>query len=198
MSASGKYYDLDHNQLTRLNLGCGHNPIAGYVNLDRADLPGVDVVHDLESFPLPFADDTIDEIIGVDLIEHITDALGLMQELWRIAKPDAVCSFALPYGSSDDAWEDPTHVRPYFINSWAYFSQPYYYRADYGYRGDWQPETLQLDVTVTGTVEDLHLQVMALRNVVQRQIVTLRAIKPARECLQSLIVPPRVGFKQVR
>ena len=114
-----------------LNLGCGRNPIDGYVNLDRQALPGVDVVHDLERFPLPFDDDTFDEILGVDLIEHITDALGLMAELWRIAKPGCVCTFALPYGSSDDAWEDPTHVRPYFLNSWMYFAQPTYYRAQY-------------------------------------------------------------------
>lgn len=182
-----------------LNLGCGRNPIDGYVNLDRSALPGVDVVHDLERFPLPFDDDTFDEIIGIDLIEHITDALGLMQELWRIATPDATCTFALPYGSSDDAWEDPTHVRPYFVNSWAYFSQPFYYRADYNFTGDWQPETLQLDVTCGGcNVEEILSKVMTFRNVVQRQIVTLRAVKPAREPLQSLIMPPQVAFNKVR
>ena len=182
----------------KLNLGCGRNAMPGYVNLDRVDLPGVDVVHDLERLPLPFLPDTFDEIIGIDLIEHITDALGLMGELWRIAKPDATCSFALPYGSSDDAWEDPTHVRPYFLNSWSYFSQPFYYRADYGFRGDWQPETVQLDVTCEGTtVEEIFAEVMALRNVVQRQTVTLRAVKPAREPLQQLIVPPQVAFKKV-
>jgi SAM-dependent methyltransferase len=181
----------------KLNLGCGRNPIDGYVNLDRQQLPGVDIVHDLERLPLPFLPDTFDEIIGIDLIEHITDALGLMQELWRIAKPDATCTFALPYGSSDDAWEDPTHVRPYFVNSWSYFSQPFYYRADYGYRGDWQPEELQLDVTCDGTVDQILEQVTVLRNVVQRQVVTLRAVKPARPCEQSLIVPPQVGFRKV-
>jgi len=182
----------------KLNLGCGRNPKVGYVNLDRQALPGVQVVHDLEQFPLPFDDSLFDEIIGIDLIEHINDALGLMQDLWRIATPDATCTFALPYGSSDDAWEDPTHVRPYFINSWSYFSQPFYYRADYGFRGDWQPETVQLDVTCEGTtVDEIFAEVMALRNVVQRQTVTLRAMKPAREPLQSLIVPPQVAFNRV-
>jgi SAM-dependent methyltransferase len=181
----------------KLNLGAGRNTIAGYVNLDRAALPGIDVVHDLESFPLPFDDDTFNEILGVDLIEHIADALGLMAELWRIAKPDAICIFGLPYGSSDAAWEDPTHVRPYFINSWSYFSQPCYWRADYGYRGDWQPETLTLDVNCGGdTSEDVLAQVMALRNVVSRQTVTLRAVKPARPCDRSLIVGPTIDLRR--
>lgn len=180
----------------KLNLGCGRNPMTGFVNLDRAALPGVDVVHDLEQLPLPFDDDTFDEIVGVDLIEHIAGALGLMEELWRIAAPGALCTFALPYGSSDDAWEDPTHVRPYFLGSWAYFAQPTYYRADYGYRGDWQPERITLDVTCDGTADEVHAQVMALRNVAERQVVELRAVKPRREPLQELWRNPQIVFNR--
>ena len=180
----------------KLNLGAGRNPMSGYVNVDRAALPGIGVVHDLESFPLPFDDDTFDEVIGIDLIEHITDALGLMQELWRVARPDAVCVFELPYGSSDDAWEDPTHVRPYFVQSWGYFSQPFYWRADYGYRGDWQPEAVTLAVCCDGdTPEEIMLQVNALRNAVSRQRVTLRAVKPARPCARELIVLPKIELR---
>lgn len=180
----------------KLNLGCGRNPLDGYVNLDRAPLPGVDVVHDLEQFPLPFDDDTFDEIIGIDLIEHVTDALGLMEELHRIATPGAICTFALPYGSSDDAWEDPTHVRPYFIGSWMYFAQPTYYRADYGYRGDWQIDTITLDVKVDGTAEEVQAMVMSMRNVVARQVVELRAVKPARPPDRSLWENPQIRFNR--
>jgi SAM-dependent methyltransferase len=180
----------------RLNLGCGRRPLDGWTNLDRATLPGVDVVHDLDD-PLPFDDDTVSEILGIDLIEHIADPLALMGELWRVATPDATCTFELPYGSSDDAWEDPTHVRPYFIDSWLYFAQPTYFRADYGYRGDWQPETLTLAVNVD-IDEDTLAQVMALRNVVKRQSIVLRAVKPARPCDRSLMVKPTLNFEPAR
>jgi len=181
----------------KLNLGCGRRPRDGWTNLDRCDLPGVDVVHDLEDHtrPLPFAGDTVAEILGVDLIEHIADPLALMQELWRVATPDAVCRFELPYGSSDDAWEDPTHVRPYFYNSWLFFAQPTYWRADYGYRGDWQPETLTLYVHLDTGHPDVLGQVMALRNVVARQVVTLRAIKPARPPERELMTQPALTFE---
>lgn len=37
-----------------LNLGCGTDIRSGWVNLDSAELPGVDVVHDLDRLPLPF------------------------------------------------------------------------------------------------------------------------------------------------
>lgn len=37
-----------------------------------------------------------------------------MEELHRIAKQDAIFTCRVPYGSSDDAYEDPTHVRQFF------------------------------------------------------------------------------------
>ena len=70
----------------------------------------------------------------------------MMQELFRIAQPDGKMIIRVPYGSSDDAYEDPTHIRQYFIGSFGYYSQPYYWRADYGYRGDWQAKNITLVV----------------------------------------------------
>lgn len=174
--------------------------MVGWTNLDRLPLDGVDVVFDLEAcfaMHLPFAPDSVSEIVGVDLIEHVAHPLELMGELHRVAAPGALCTWILPYGSSDDAWEDPTHVRPYFIGSWRYFAQPIYYRADYGYRGDWDIEEIALDLPAhyRGTSPDVVLaDVMTLRNVVLRQTVILRAVKPARPCDPALLSPPPVRF----
>lgn len=181
----------------KLNLGCGRSPLEGWVNLDMAALPGVDVVVDLDATAngarLPFDDDSIDEIRGIDLIEHLREPLAVMAELWRVAKPGALCRFELPYGSSDDAWDDPTHRRPYFVGSWGYFGQPYYWRADYGYRGDWRVEQVALALwSVDGSQDDLMSEVMALRNVVARQAVVLSACKPSRPASRELIEQPPV------
>lgn len=182
---------------TRLNLGCGRFPTPGWVNVDSVKLPEVDVVADLEAGSLPFADDSVTEIAGSHLLEHIRNSLGLMQELYRIAKPGALAVFRVPYGSSDDADTDPTHVRRYFWGSWGYFSQPYYWRADYGYRGDWELEDLLLIVKdeyrgkswaeVFQAVEDK-------RNVVKEMVATLRAVKPARPSLRALQKQPVIRF----
>lgn len=179
--------------MRRINLGCGRNPMDGWHNVDRARLPGVDENVDLEWF-IPWANDTIDEYVGIDLIEHIKNPLKLMERLWECAKPGARCRFELPYGSSDDAWEDPTHVRPYFLNSWIYFAQPTYYRADYGYRGDWQAVEIELHVRPGVEAED----VMFTRNTVLRQVVTLEAIKPARPCDQSLMQQAPIKLVEVQ
>ena len=133
----------------KLHVGCGRNIMESWINLDIADLPGVDIVADLDNcknVKLPLGNDSIDEFFVSHVIEHIRNPLDMMEELHRVASPDALAVFRCPYGSSDEAFEDPTHVRQYFLNSFGYFSQPFYWRADYGYRGDWITEKITLIV----------------------------------------------------
>lgn len=184
--------------LKKLNIGCGRNLIPGWVNLDSYPLPGVDIVADLEtcgSTPLPFADASVDEFLLSHVMEHIRNVLPMMQELHRIAAPNAKMVVRVPYGATDDAFEDPTHVRQLFTGSFGYFSQPYYWRADYGYRGDWLTETVTLEVQRSlAHLPDAELwdRVNRDRNVVTEMVATLRAIKPIREPKRELQQPPAV------
>lgn len=179
----------------KLNLGCGVNLMAGWCNLDLNDL--ADVRHDLETTPLPFPDNSIVELRAWHTLEHIRNLLPLMQDLYRCAIPDATFEIVVPYGSNDAAFEDPTHVRQFFSNSFAYFSQTAYGRADYGYTADWSslerhiylpPQARQLS-----SYEDaLHMN-HAIRNFAQDFRVRLRAVKPARPKGGGLETP-RIQF----
>ena len=54
----------------KLNLGCGSKSEEGYVNIDVRALPGVDVIADVRH--LPFKKNTIDEILSLDVYEHVS------------------------------------------------------------------------------------------------------------------------------
>ncbi|WP_188704827.1 class I SAM-dependent methyltransferase [Silvimonas iriomotensis] len=56
------------NEQLRVNLGCGHIALDGYLNIDRRALPGVDIVSEVNQ--LPFAANEVDEIFSAHLLEH--------------------------------------------------------------------------------------------------------------------------------
>ncbi len=187
--------------MKKLNVGCGRNILEGWVNLDSQNLSGVDICFDLESCrtnKIPIPDNSIEEFLLSHILEHIQDPLPLMQELHRIAVPNAICTVRVPYGSSDDAWEDPTHVRPYFMGSFGYFSQPFYWRADYGYRGDWQTQEILLNLKKENyqgmTTETILPYIYSCRNSVQEMVVTMKAIKPIRENRHELQTQPKISM----
>lgn len=52
----------------RLNLGCGHIPVDGYVNVDLRALDGVDIVAEVDR--LPFDEGQVDEVFSAHVLEH--------------------------------------------------------------------------------------------------------------------------------
>jgi SAM-dependent methyltransferase len=191
----------DDEKVERLHLGCGRTIMPGWINLDMVPGDGVEIVADLDrcdDIPLPFEDDTIREFLASHLLEHLRNPLAVMQELHRIARPGATAVFRVPYGSSDEASEDPTHVRLCYLNTFGYFSQPFYWRADYGYRGDWQVPVVHLLVSrqryQKKNPNQIMDDVMHLRNVVQEMVVELVAVKPIREPKKELQTTMNIDF----
>jgi len=175
-----------------LHLGCGNEYIPGWINLDISGRK-LDIVFDLNNCTenkIPLLDNSIDGFYATHVFELIENTLYLMEELHRIAKNNAKFFLRIPYGATDDAWEDPTHKRAYFENSFLYFSQPAYSKADYGYLGDWQCEKITLIVSenfIATQGDNAYTIIRTQRNIVSEMIVELRAIKPVRPRLLSLL-----------
>ena len=174
-------------RVTRLNVGCGHTRYLDCCNVDITADVEPDIIMDVTQRPWPFQADTFSSVYCSHLIEHLTNPLPFMEELARVCCPGAIAMFKLPYGSSDNAWEDPTHVRPYFIDSFGYFSQAAYAGADYGYRGDWSGMKRELVIkkdrgyeAFKDDLQALLACVMVQRNVVDEMKVVVRNIKPIR------------------
>ncbi len=98
----------------RLNLGCGAKHLEGYLNVDKFGNP--DLRFDLETFPYPWDDSSVIEIEMHHVLEHLGQQtktyLSIIQELYRICKPEAKLHITVPHHRNDRFFHDPTHVRP--------------------------------------------------------------------------------------
>jgi ubiquinone/menaquinone biosynthesis C-methylase UbiE len=81
-----------------LNLGSHNKRIDGYTNVDVLDLPNVDIVHDLNSFPWPFEMSSVDGILMQEFLEHISwrNTQAVINECYRILKPGGKINIQVP------------------------------------------------------------------------------------------------------
>lgn len=105
----------------RLDIACGKNKKTGFTGVDIWE--GADIVADLEKFPWPFEDNSVDEIFCSHYIEHTPDLISFANEIYRIMKVGAKAEIIAPYYSSIRAWQDPTHLRAISENTFLYFNK---------------------------------------------------------------------------
>ena len=101
--------------MQKLNLGCGFNHKSDCVNVDNFAMCNPDVLHDLETFPYPWDDNTIDEIHMDHVLEHLGNDsktyLQIFKELYRICRHDAKLFINVPHWMHENFAHDPTHCR---------------------------------------------------------------------------------------
>lgn len=112
-------------KIIRLDLGCGSNKKPGYIGVDKYMESGVtDVVTDLDApgMSLPYKDNSVDEIAAFHFLEHIHNLFPLMNECWRVLKPNGHMDIVVPSAESPMAFGDPTHVRFFTGETFHYFT----------------------------------------------------------------------------
>jgi hypothetical protein len=136
----GYIVDKDHAELL---LGCGRfrekeliiNGNGAWRNLVTLDINETlmpDVVWDLTEFPLPFEDNSFDEIHAYEVLEH-TGALGdykfffkQWEEFYRILKPEGFFCGSVPRSNTDTTFCDPGHCRIIDMNQLIFLDQGFY------------------------------------------------------------------------
>ena len=90
--------------------------MAGFLNVDCVAVCQPDQVVNLEQTPWPWADDAVDEIKLIHVLEHLgqsTDVfLAIIKEMYRVCREGARIEIIVPHPRSDHYLGDPTHVRP--------------------------------------------------------------------------------------
>jgi SAM-dependent methyltransferase len=174
---------LDLGRMAHLLLGCGHSrnrrmgtgEWINLVTLDVTENCGADVIHDMERLPLPFEDDSFDEVHAYHVLEHQGsqgDAeffFAQFSDLWRILRPDGLLNAIVPSRTSPWAWGDPGHRRLIQPETLVFLDQSQYAdqvgitaMADYRYlyRADFAP--------------------VGMRDTGEEFFFCLRAVKPSR------------------
>ena len=107
-----------------LNLGCGTRKLAGYVNIDIRKEIMPDLVHDIEGDGLPYESNSVEKVRAWDFLEHV--AIGrtifVIEEIWRVLRPGGLFEHYTPSTEMRGAFQDPTHVSFWNINSWFYYT----------------------------------------------------------------------------
>lgn len=130
MSARSKVEDARRERV--LELGCGFNKRPGAYGVDIIPGSQADLIHDLDNYPYPFKDSCWDRIVCLDVLEHVENFVKTVEEIWRIASPNATVEISGPFMSSVHFFTDPTHKRALTSRSFDYFcpDRPLY---RYGY-----------------------------------------------------------------
>lgn len=107
--------------MTTLDIGCGFKKHPDAIGIDRIAGSNADALVDLDHLPYPFKDNCMDKVYCMAVMEHLHDVIGVMEEIWRIAKPGADVYIRTPTMSSVNLHTDPTHLRGFVSRSFDYF-----------------------------------------------------------------------------
>jgi SAM-dependent methyltransferase len=87
--------NADKNSLT-LNVGSGNSRISpNVINVDIFAYPNVDIVCNIHD--LPFKNNSVDSILNIAVLEHVTNPEKVISEIFRVLKPGGNIFTAFPF-----------------------------------------------------------------------------------------------------
>lgn len=144
-----------------LDLGCGPVPKNPYgcealygIDIRAGETAGSKSIilgANLAIEPIPFPDNHFDSVSAYDFFEHVPRValdynsklshfpfIELMNEIWRVLKPDGRLYAITPAFPNEKALRDPTHVNIITAKTHRYFTAPQVLGKMYGFEGEFQ------------------------------------------------------------
>lgn len=144
-----------------LELGCGPNKTPGRIGIDRIDLPGVDIVADIDQGLGFLPDASVDAIYSESFFEHVDDLQGLVAEVARVLKPDGFNWMFVPHFSNPYYYSDYTHKSFFGLYTLRYFCA----------------DAHQLRRKVPNFYSDVRIRVVSQRLIFYSNFAVLRLLK---------------------
>ncbi len=123
---------------TSINVGCGHEVVPGYWNVDVRRVDGIDFAADVRRLPL--ASGSVRTARAGSLLEHFDDPSVPLAELHRVLADDGSLIVRVPALGTNAAHLDPTHRFLADLVQWREIISGYFERVRVGsvgvrYRG---------------------------------------------------------------
>ena len=112
----GKKINFSDKKKQFLDLGCGDQHLRKSVEDRIMDYLGLDInVVNFEFVRLPRVKNSVDFIVSLAVIEHISNPDNFLNEIYRVLKPDGILYVSTPnwHYCYKAFYNDPTHVKPY-------------------------------------------------------------------------------------
>lgn len=110
----------------KLNLGACDRRFPDFLSVDI--VPPADVIADLTK-PWPWPDSSVEEIVALDVVEHLPSKRHTMNELWRVLMPGGKATIEVPHATKGDGGHcDPTHVSYWTGGDFEYYEKGNYAR----------------------------------------------------------------------
>ena len=156
-------HEVYMSETKSLDLGCGtrpHNPFNAkrMYGVDIRTIRNADITvkaADLTLEPIPYPANMFDYVTAYDFIEHIPRIVyapkrrfafvELMNEIWRVLKPDGVFVSHTPAYPSPEAFQDPTHVNIITENTFPCYFDKDLWAKMYGFKGRFITESQEWD-----------------------------------------------------
>lgn len=107
-----------------VELGCGPYKTKGAIGVDILELPGVDIVANINQGLPFFEDNSIDLLITNHTLEHIENIDFLIKEIHRTLNKNGVAQIKVPHFSNPYYFSDLTHKCFFGLYTFDYYANP--------------------------------------------------------------------------